>query len=59
LLLLLLNFLSVDDPRIAATISAVEYEHVREELVRYKKPHDSDPQGGVYRMHPLIGGLPK
>jgi GH15 family glucan-1,4-alpha-glucosidase len=45
LLLPLLNCLSVDDRRIAATISVVEYEHVREGLVRCKKPHDSDPQG--------------
>ncbi|HET9148016.1 MAG TPA: glycoside hydrolase family 15 protein, partial [Acetobacteraceae bacterium] len=45
LLLPLVNFLPIDDPRIAATIKAVEEELMEGGLVRRKKPKSENPQG--------------
>jgi GH15 family glucan-1,4-alpha-glucosidase len=45
LLLPLVKFLPIDDPRITATIAAVERELVEDGLVRRKKPQGSDPEG--------------
>ncbi len=45
LLLPLLNFLPVSDPRVAATIAAVEEELTQDGLVRRKKAQGNDPQG--------------
>ncbi len=45
LLLPLIGFLPIDDPRITGTIAAVEKELRREGMVRRKKPKGQEPQG--------------
>ena len=45
LLLPLVGFLPIDDPRIAATIAAVERDLVQDGLVRRKKAEGSNPEG--------------
>ena len=45
LLLPLVNFLPVHDPRISATITAIERELVQDGLVRRKRPQESEEQG--------------
>jgi GH15 family glucan-1,4-alpha-glucosidase len=45
LLLPLVNFLPIDDPRIIATVAAIERELVEDGLVRRKKSQGNEPQG--------------
>ncbi|HQT78741.1 MAG: glucoamylase [Rhodospirillales bacterium 20-64-7] len=45
LLMPLVNFLRVDDPRIANTISAIERELMQDGLVRRKSPPPGQPEG--------------
>ncbi|HEX2944123.1 MAG TPA: glycoside hydrolase family 15 protein [Rhodopila sp.] len=45
LLMPLVNFLPVDDPRIAGTIAAVERELMQDGLVRRKSPPPGEPEG--------------
>ena len=45
LLLPLVKFLPIDDPRITSTIEAVERELMEDGMVRRKKPESEEPQG--------------
>ena len=58
LLMPLVGFLPVEDPRVKGTIAAIERELMEDGLVRRKRAAGDEPEGAFLACSLLAGGLP-